>query len=263
MRKLFSAVAGLVLAFGLASLSANAQTIALGPSTSSQGILFTGGSGNGSLGVQIGACPVDSLTCTSTGPVTGNLAVGATLGGTQFLYGGFFLGVDTLNAASSGTGNWNLSGGADGFDVNFNAFEGPCSSDNPADPSCLFVGTSSVSGTIDWTGLLENSSGNFLRGTATFTNIAGELSNYISDGGTASFTVQLSSLTCAGTTGPCSLAAISGELADPPTAFGTLSSGSLGGGSGPSPTPEPGTLLLLGSGLVALGFIGRKLVVCG
>ncbi|MGC1106262.1 MAG: PEP-CTERM sorting domain-containing protein [Candidatus Acidiferrales bacterium] len=32
------------------------------------------------------------------------------------------------------------------------------------------------------------------------------------------------------------------------------------GGSGPSPTPEPGTLLLLGSGLTGLGFIRRRFV---
>lgn len=41
--------------------------------------------------------------------------------------------------------------------------------------------------------------------------------------------------------------------------FGTLSFTPGTGGTGPSATPEPGTLLLLGSGLTGIGFLRRKL----
>jgi hypothetical protein len=44
---------------------------------------------------------------------------------------------------------------------------------------------------------------------------------------------------------------------------GVQLSGEVTGSPTSSATPEPGTLLLLGSGLVGIGFIGRKLVVCG
>lgn len=265
MRKIVTSFAGLVLACGLTSVAAKAQTtVPLGPATSAQGVLFTGNSnGNGSLAVQVGGCPPGSTGC-SVGPVTGNLG-SAIVGGTIFLYGPYSINADSLSASFLGTSasnvdTWSLTGAADPFSVSITAFEGP-------ENQGLEIGTSTVGGSIDWTGLTENAAGIFLSGTADYT-VSGFLANDLGSSGSASFNIELAPLTvCADIPAgaSCTLATVAGVGGDPPTVFSLVGSGNIGG-SGPSTgtsgvTPEPGTLLLLGSGLTALGFIRRKLSV--
>jgi hypothetical protein len=114
-------------------------------------------------------------------------------------------------------------------------------------------GIGAITGAIDWTQVVENTSGDFMIGTATFSG-SGAFSGIGS--GSIGINVKLGALTC-NVSGTCNLGAISDVGGDPPAAFSSVGSGTFG----PPPTsstPEPGTLMLLASGLPALGFVRRR-----
>lgn len=231
-------ICGLALAAGVMCRPAMAQGItdvALGMSTSANGIVFTGGNSNGSLSVDIGGCPFStSIACTPGGAVTGGLTV---LGSGGFQYS---LMADSLTAsfagtASNGVDTWNLSGNSDAYALG----EGPI----------VFV-----TGVIDWTQVVENTSGVSLVGTAEFNGAAGTGIG----SGVVDINVQLAQLVCnTQVSGACNLGNIADTGGDPPAAFSPVGSGAFN--TPPTgATPEPGTLLLLVSGLLGLVPLVRR-----
>ena len=151
MRKTQTLFCTLVAAIGLITMTAGAQgitSVALGSSTSPNGIIFTGGSGTGNLAVDIGGCPFLSTSCTAPGSVTGSLTVSS-------FTGNYSLSADSLTAsfgstASNGVDTWSLSGPADTFSLGVLGFSG------------------GVGGTISWLDIVENTSGVSLIGNVSY-----------------------------------------------------------------------------------------------
>jgi len=251
MRKVGVFLGTLSLAVAAISATARAQALngfPLGTSTSANGVLFTGGNSNGSLSVSIGGCPVNGATCV-IGPVTGNFS-GSFQGFSGS--GNYSLASESLTAsfageAANGVDMWSFATNADAFSANVS--------------SGLLAG-GGVSGNIDWTGITETTSGVFVAGNVTFTG-SGTLSALGS--GSTIIDLQLAPLSCnTAVTGSCTLANIAGEPGDPPMGFASVGSGVFGQApptGSTNPTPEPGTLLLLGSGLTGIGFLRRKFSV--
>ncbi len=236
MRKILTTIAALA-AFGLISLPALAGTLTvhLGESTSVYGIVFSGDTGTtGGLDVNIGACPLTgsaSESCSGTGAVSGDISIGAATG-TYSLSANDSV-AEFASESSSGVDTWNITGPvSDSYTLSADG------------------GKVTVTGAIDWTQIVENGSGVSLLGSASYT-----ISGLLSGSGTKDISVLLAPLSCNDdVVGACTLANISGEKGDPPAAFSSVGSGTIGG----STTPEPGTLLLLGSGLLGLAPLIRR-----
>lgn len=235
-----------VCGFAIAALAcrpalANTLTVNLGPSTSGNGIIFSSNGTTGQLDIAIGGCPFTGTSCTAGNPLTGNISVSGFTAGTYSLAANSSLLAQFASTSPSGVDTWNITGIA-GTDSDSYTLLAPS------------LGLT-VTGAVDWTQIVENGSGVSLLGSASYT-----FSGALSGSGTQGIDVSLAPLSCnSQVTGPCTLANISGELGDPPAAFSSVGAGTFGG---PPPstgvTPEPGTLLLLGSGLSGLGFIRRR-----
>jgi hypothetical protein len=107
-------------------------------------------------------------------------------------------------------------------------------------------GVLTVTGTAIWTGTPPTG----LVGTLDFSWVA------------TSYTFNYGGLSASGSINSAGTGSFVLDPGNVMSMTGTIGLPSIGG-SGPSATPEPGTLLLLASGLAGIGFIGRKLVVCG
>lgn len=227
-----------VVALACRSALAGTVNVALGPSTSPNGIVFSSNGTTGQLDIDVGGCPFTG-TCTAGNPVTGGITVSG-ISGTYSLAADSSLFASYVSTSPSGVDTWNISG-LSGTDSDAYTLYSPGL-------------TLMVTGAVDWTQIVENSSGVSLLGSASYT-----FSGLFSGSGTTGINVLLAPLTCnSSVTGPCTLANISGEPGDPPAAFSSVGSGTFGGPPPTSSTPEPGTLLLLASGLPALGFLRRK-----
>jgi hypothetical protein len=207
----------------------------LGPSTG--GILvapdFSGVTG--SLGVNFEDGCIAGQTSCSFSNITGSVLFGGLSVGSYFLD---FNSTPFL-ANFNGPGSWLFSSGdTSGYG--------------------LTGGAGGISGTITWQSLNESLSGaDSLTGLATFTGTG----SFVGIGsGSTSITLNLNPLTCANLSSgtSCSLGGVS---LDPPSpqGYATFGSGSFGGKSGGA-TPEPSSLILLGSGLLGLApFVRRKI----
>lgn len=230
----------LALAVAAVSMTAKAQSglsgFSLGQSTGGVLVQKDFNGITGSLGISFeDGCTAALLTGCTFSNITGNV-----------IFGGNPIASYTLDfsptpflANFNGTGSWLFSAG------------------DTSGYSLAGLG-GGVNGTITWLTLNESLAGvDSMTGSATFTG-TGVFSGL--GVGTAGITLNLNALSCANLSAgtACTLTGVS---QDPPAPAGFATFGGTfgGGGSTGGQTPEPGTLLLLGSGLTGIGFLRRKL----
>lgn len=223
---LLAILVGVLLALG--SGTAKAQTSIGLNGTGSGSITFTGagaGTGGSNLTMTIvGSCFLSASTCIS-GAASGS--GGLLSSGTFFVSGG------PLTLTSLSTRSWQVSGGTLSFAYN--------TLSNGS-------GTNLLSGTLNLVNMTQQNSpfatSEFNTAlVANLTGLTGTLSGvFTAAGGITNITINIS--------GPTDLSGLGNGV---PLTGNSINHGSV------VPTPEPGTLVLLGSGLVAVGgFLRRR-----
>ncbi len=227
MRKWMIVLAILTMAITFGTVSAGAQTqISLGPIQGNSNINFVG-TGANTATMTFGICPTTGACSLTTQDqlIVGGLNVG-----------GFSTSSPSLSTSSTASfalatlngANWTVAGPS--MTYNFNGAAG------------------TLNGTVVWDQVNTNGSADLV-GTLLVNSVSGTLATYFTAGDTSAAKF--------GAGYPSGGNSLEGIFGAGGTGRATASINE-GGAFSPSPTPEPSTILLFGTGLLGLGGILRR-----
>jgi len=247
MRKLMTIMAVMALAIAASVVAAGASQVPVVLGSSTQNVTFYSNDADGTASIQLGSCNA-SFTCTLSGSAFPNIpGLSADTGGT------YTFTITGDNAAAV------VNGGllVDGLIPPSSSLHSVIANGTSTTFALSFADGDSLSGTVDWTSINDGSPQPRFNANVDDLTVSGDAAWMAAFGGLSSVGIDftLNTMSCSNVTGVppgvCSITTIEATDASNGTGTAVVSSGEI-------TTPEPNSMLLLGSGLLAVGGIVRR-----